>query len=311
MNDKPVIAAVDGSQDGLRALEWALDAARRRAAELRVLHVRPEPARTPSDGPPGPGEDPVLAQAQARLAELGGVPSVEYVVTEGAPGALLTGAGAEARLLVLGSRGRGGFASLLLGSNSLAVARDAACPVVVVPRPGRGGEETEAPVRPDGPVVVGVNPDSSVASDDPDSPDATTLAFAFDEAARRNTSLRVVTACPSLLQTVMLPGEVPPPQIDQDALEQETRALLDDVLAPHRERHPHVATDTAVLPGDAAGHLVDASEGAALVVVGRHRRRLFAAARMMGSVTQAVLLHSRSPVAVVPPAPEENEPAGA
>ncbi|MFC9112679.1 MULTISPECIES: universal stress protein [Streptomyces] len=305
MNDKPVIAAVDGSQDGLRALEWALDAARRHEAPLRVLHVRPEPFRTRPDGPPGPGEDPVLAQAQARLAELGGVSSVEYVVTEGAPGPLLTGAGAEARLLVLGSRGRGGFASLLLGSNSLAAARDAECPVVVVPRPGRGGEE-EAPVRPDGPVVVGVNPDGPVGSADPDSPDATTLASAFDEAARRNTALRVVTAYPSLLQTVMLPGEMPPPQIDQDALEQETRALLDGLLAPHRERHPHVVTDTAVLPGDAAGHLVDASEGAALVVVGRHRRRLFAAARMMGSVTQAVLLHSRSPVAVVPPVGAED-----
>lgn len=122
MNNQPVVAAVDGSPDGLRALEWALDAARRHGTTLRVLHVRTAPPRVRQDvrdtGPPAADDDPVLIQARARVDALGGIPSVEYVVTEGAPGALLPETGAEARLLVLGSRGRGGFASLLLGSNS-------------------------------------------------------------------------------------------------------------------------------------------------------------------------------------------------
>ncbi|MFH9177135.1 universal stress protein [Streptomyces albogriseolus] len=299
MDDQPVVAAVDGSSDGLRALEWALDAARRHRATLRVLHVRADPPRPRQDaqdaGPPGADEDPVLAQARARVDELGGTASVEYVVTEGVPGALLPETGTEARLLVLGSRGRGGFASLLLGSNSLAAARDAGCPVVVVPRPGRGGEE-EAPLHQDGPVVVGVSADS---------PDTATLEFAFTEAALRRTGLRVVTAYPWPLQTVLLPGEVVPAQVDQEAMEHETRVLADGLLAPCRERHPEVAAEVVVLPGDAAGHLVGESSDASVVVVGRHRRRLFAPARMMGSVTQAVLLHARSPVAVVPPAPAE------
>ena len=60
--------------------------------------------------------------------------------------------------------------------------------------------------------------------------------------------------------------------------------------------------DARAMPGDAAGLLVAAAQGADLVAVGRHRRRLPAPARMMGSVTQAVLLHAGSPVAVVPPA---------
>ncbi|CAL9317788.1 universal stress protein [Streptomyces sp. SudanB66_2053] len=299
MNDQPVVAAVDGSPDGLRALEWALDAARRHGATLRVLHVRTAPPRIRQDagdtGPPAADDDPVLIQARARVDALGGIPSVEYVVTEGAPGALLPETGAEARLLVLGSRGRGGFASLLLGSNSLAAARDAGCPVVVVPRPGRGGEE-EAPAHGDGPVVVGVSAEG---------PDTATLGFAFAEAAARRTGLRVVTAYPWPLQTVLLPGEVPPAQADQEAMEHETRVLADGLLAPYRERHPDVAAEVVALPGDAAGHLVGASWDASLVVVGRHRRRLFAPARMMGSVTQAVLLHAHSPVAVVPPAPAE------
>ncbi|MYS78619.1 universal stress protein, partial [Streptomyces sp. SID5926] len=76
----------------------------------------------------------------------------EYVGMEGVPGALLPELGADAQLLVLGSRGRGGFAGLLLGSNGMAAARDAQCPVVVVPRPGRE-VHGEAPAEP-GPRVV-------------------------------------------------------------------------------------------------------------------------------------------------------------
>ncbi|MFJ2946925.1 universal stress protein [Streptomyces sp. NPDC087226] len=293
MSTQPVVAAVDGSDDSLRALRWALDAARRREAPLRVVHVRQyAPWAQPEvleAGPPDPDEDPVLDRAREHLA---GVSEAEYVVLEGAPGALLPEAGAEAALLVLGSRGRGGFASLLLGSNSLAAARDAECPVVVVPRPGRGGDGA-GQAGPDAPVVVGVNADS---------PDEATLAFAFAEAALRGVPLRVLAAYPWPLQTWMLPGEMPPPDIDQDAVEHETRVLTDGFLAPYRERYDSVTARTDVLPGDAAGHLVEASRDASLVVVGRHRRRLLSPARMMGSVTQAVLLHAVSPAAVVPPA---------
>ncbi|MFE2278687.1 universal stress protein [Streptomyces sp. NPDC059454] len=300
MNNQPVVAAVDGSDDSLRALEWALDAARRREAPLRIVHVRQYAPWTQPEvlaaGPPDPDADPVLDQVRDHLAQRGGPPAVEYVALEGAPGVLLPEAGATARLLVLGSRGRGGFASLLLGSNSLAAARDAECPVVVVPRPGRGGGEG-TPAGPGRPVVVGLNADS---------PDEATLAFAFAEAALRGARLRILAAYPWPLQTWMLPGEMPPPQVDQDAVEHETRILADGFLAPHRERHPEVTAGTDVLPGDAAGHLVEASQDAELVVVGRHRRRLLAPARMMGSVTQAVLLHAVSPVAVVPPAPAED-----
>lgn len=296
MSTQPVVvAAVDGSDDSLRALEWALDAARRRAAPLRVVHVRQyTPWARPevlAAGPPGPDQDPVLDRARAHLAQRG-FPEAEYIALEGAPGVLLPEAGAEAGLLVLGSRGRGGFASLLLGSNSLAAARDAECPVVVVPPPGRGGGE-EAPAGGARPVVAGVNADS---------PDEATLAFAFAEAALRGVPLRILAAYPWPLPTWMLPGELPPPDIDQDAVEHETRVLADGFLAPYRERYESVTARTDVLPGDAAGHLVEASRDASLVVVGRHRRRLLSPARMMGSVTQAVLLHATTPVAVIPPA---------
>jgi nucleotide-binding universal stress UspA family protein len=299
MSTLPVIAAVDGSDDSLRALEWALDAARRRAAPLRVVHVRqyahwaqPEVLAA---GPPDPRDDPVLDRVRADLEGLDGLPDTEYLALDGAPGAVLPEQGSSAQLLVLGSRGRGGFASLLLGSNGMAAARDAECPVVVVRRPGRDvpGEAWSGP----GPrVVVGLKVDG---------PDEATLEFAFAEAARRGARLQAVAAYPWPAQTWMMPGELPPPIVDQDVIQDETRILAEGFLAPYRERHPDVTAETVPATGDAAGHLVAASPGADLVVVGRHRRHLLAPARMMGSVTHAVLLHAASPVAVVPPAPPE------
>ncbi|MEV0221860.1 universal stress protein [Streptomyces sp. NPDC050704] len=294
MSTLPVISAVDGSDDSLRALEWALDAARRREAPLRVVHVREYAAwaRPEILAAVRPEPDQVLAQVCGRLEGRADLPVTEYAALDGAPTAVLSGLGSDAQLMVFGSRGRGGFASLLLGSNGLAAARDAECPVVVVPRPGREVHDSEL-VGPGPRVVVGLHTDS---------PNEDALAFAFAEAARRDARVQVAAAYPWPVQA----GDfVPAPVVDQDAIEAETRTLADGFVAPHTERHPGTRVELYVLPGDAAGHLVAASEGAELVVVGRHRRRLLAPARMMGSVTQAVLLHAASPVAVVPPDGEE------
>ncbi|MFJ8137753.1 universal stress protein [Streptomyces sp. NPDC096013] len=301
MSTLPVIAAVDGSDDSLRALDWAVDAARGRGAPLRVVHVwQYAAAWTPPGvlvaGPPEPDEDDVLDQVRTHLEGRADLPVTEYVGMQGAPGAVLPELGSGAQLLVLGSRGRGGFASLLLGSNGMAAARDADCPVVVVPRPGRE-VHGEVPAGPGPRVVVGLKVDS---------PDETTLSFAFAEAALRGARVQVVAAYPWPPQAWAAPGELVPPVIDQDAVEDETRTLTEALLAPHRKRHPDLDTESYVAPGDAAGHLVAASGNADMVVVGRHRRRLLSPARLLGSVTQAVLLHAASPVAVVPPtAPEE------
>ncbi|MFF3330569.1 universal stress protein [Streptomyces sp. NPDC002888] len=299
MSTLPVVVAVDGSRDSLRALDWAVDTARRRAAPLRVVHVRQYHAWTqpgaPVVVPPDPEADWVLAAARTHLEGPSGLPTTEYVGLDGAIGTVLAEQGQAAQLLVLGSRGRGGFASLLLGSNGLAAARDAECPVVVVPRPGRKVEA--APETEPGPrVVVGLKVDG---------PDDATLDFGFAEAALRDARLQVVAAYPWPVQTWAAPEDVVPPMIDQDAVEGETLALAEGFLAPYRERYPDVLAEPFPAPGDAAGHLVAASKDAELVVVGRHRRRLLAPARMLGSVTNAVLLHAASPVAVVPPSPGE------
>ncbi|MEU6660116.1 universal stress protein [Streptomyces sp. NPDC046821] len=292
----PVVAAVDGSEDSLRALEWALTEAVRRGAPLRIVHVRQYAPWTQPGvlvAGPEPADDRVIDEVRASLAGRDGLPPVEYVTREGAPAALIPQLGLDAQLLVLGSRGRGGFASLLLGSNGVATARDAACPVVVVPRPGRDVQgDDDAPPGPR--VVVGVNVDD---------PDDTALAFAFGQAERGGARLQVIAAFPWPALAWSTFGDFTPTTVDQDAAESETLTLANAAVARWRKAHPDVQVDLYVAPGDAAGHLVENSREAALVVVGRHRRRLTRPAPMLGSVTNAVLLHAASPIAVVPPVP--------
>ncbi|MEU7576234.1 universal stress protein [Streptomyces sp. NPDC041068] len=294
-----VVAAVDGSAGGGRALEWALAAARLRGAPLRIAHVRAYDIPL-VDGPftaviERPDADPVLAHVRASLEGRADLPELEFVTVDGRPGRELPRLGADAALLVLGSRGRGGFAGLLLGSNGVACAREADCPVVVVPRPrqdaGGGARRGTDEVEDECPeVVLGLSAPA---------PDEGALDFAFAEAARRRARIRVVAAYPWPVLSATAAGDFVMKAVADAETEKGYGELAGGLLAPHRERHPDVPVDVSLASGDAAGHLVEASRSADLVVVGRHRRRP-APGRMLGSVTNAVLLHSACPVAVVP-----------
>ncbi len=84
------------------------------------------------------------------------------------------------------------------------------------------------------------------------------------------------------------------PDVEDDAVQEEIRTLVAGLLPP-RERHPDVRSSSRPLPARPRAFWSRRSKDAELVVVGRHRRRLLAPARMIGSVTQAVLLHAASP----------------
>ncbi|MFD5027687.1 universal stress protein [Streptomyces sp. NPDC058373] len=310
MSTLPVIAAVDGSEDSTRALEWALTEARLREAPLRVVHAVRTAAPRGAEPPAGADapDSSVIVQTREALAGRTGLPELSFATLDSSAASILPGLGAEAQLLVLGSRGRGGFASLLLGSNGMACARDADSPVVVVPRPGRE-VHTDAPEpAPGARVVLGMSaefPDPEDPGPDP------ALAFASREAALRSARLHVVCAYPWPLVAWAAAGEFVPTAADQEAAEAECRQLVAERIATLKETFPQVTVDAEVAAGDAAGHLVAAARGAELVVVGRHRPRAFSPVRMLGSVTHAVLLHAPAPVAVVPTAQELAEAAAA
>ena len=138
-----IVVGVDGPEGSESALHWALDEARRRGSRLDVVHVWHIPYAGEVSGLVLV-EMSERAEQQARellrsvlehnVGEDAGV-EVVPMVTGGRAAPALLDAARGAELLVVGSRGRGGFKSLLLGSVSSACVHHAPCPVVVVPGP--------------------------------------------------------------------------------------------------------------------------------------------------------------------------------
>lgn len=141
-----IVVGVDGSDNAGAALTWAVEHASGRDAELEVVLAWMEPV---SGGIAGAMVMPdVSSLRDAHQAELDRIVdavrrdatdlSISGRLVHGAASSALRDAAADADLLVVGSRGHGGFAGLLLGSVSHQVVSHAPCPVVVVPSPEEG-----------------------------------------------------------------------------------------------------------------------------------------------------------------------------
>jgi nucleotide-binding universal stress UspA family protein len=213
-----------------------------------------------------------VAEARATAPGIG----VRGEAVFGSAGPALVAASADGALVVVGSRGRGGFASLLLGSVSQQVAMHASGPVVVV----RG--RTDA----DGPVVVGV--DGSDRSNN-------SLGFAFDEASMRGCGLLAVRVYPALQPPWEADVPTGPGSADQRR-ETETAAVLAEVAA-WSEKYPDVATESVALEGHPAEVLAGLTARASLAVVG-HRGHGGFPGTLLGSVGLQLLHHSACPVLV-------------
>lgn len=139
-----ILAGYDGSQHSARALQWAVDEAAVRRAPLTVLSVRQaRPVRWPRDPDDDPAdripEETTLSAEEEAGSALAQVPAglprplITVKAVPGAPAEELLRASAGADMVVVGARGAGGFAKLLLGSVSSHLTHHAHCPVVVVP----------------------------------------------------------------------------------------------------------------------------------------------------------------------------------
>lgn len=142
-----IIVGIDDSPSSEHALRWAVEEARLRGTTLRVISAWEFPF-APTTGtasdiheyddlvPQAPSlEQSALDELATAVTDAGGDPkdaTVSIHVVHGSPVRVLLDASKDADLLVVGSRGRGGFTGLLLGSVSRECARRARCPVVVV-----------------------------------------------------------------------------------------------------------------------------------------------------------------------------------
>ena len=287
-----VVVGFDGSDTAQRAVSWAVTEATARGRGLVLVHAVMPPVAT---GGLGVGLPPSLdlveqleSQALAQLDEfasgLTGV-DVSTAVAIGAPSAVLLEASETADMVVIGSRGRGGFSGLLLGSVSGQVSAHAECPVAVI---------RDLPSGTAARVVVGI--DGSPAAE-------SALAFAFDQASRRGWSLIAVHAwdVPAYDLLVVPNGPVPIPLAD--VADDEVR-LTAEILAGFRDDFPDVEVEERLVRSPAVQALVEASTDAAMVVVGTHGHGP-AMGALLGSVSNGLLHKSSVPVVVVPPAPEE------
>ena len=136
-----IVVGIDGSEASRRALNWALDEARRRHCTVDAVHAWHAPYMV---GYPYAGslDGPVTYEQAATEtldrvvdgADTSGLPApVSRIVRMGQPAETILDQAKGADLVVVGSRGLGGFRGLLLGSVSHQVAHHAPCPVVIVP----------------------------------------------------------------------------------------------------------------------------------------------------------------------------------
>ncbi|MEV8516099.1 universal stress protein [Dactylosporangium sp. NPDC051484] len=288
--DPPVVVGFDGSPQSVKAVAWAAGDAARRRRDLRVVHaVQWPPAHGPSPGPmPAPYErgvlraaEQVLADGVARARAVAPGLSVTGDLPLRQPAAALVAASEHAGVVVVGHRGRGGFAGLLLGSVGVELAAHAACPVVVVRR-------TDVPAGADaGRIIVGIDGLHNAAH---------TLRFAFEQASYRHAGITAVHAY--LWPSSSGPGDMVPLVYDPDKLREEEYRALCESMGGWVEPYPDVGVRHAVIHGRAAAVLTELSAGAELVVVGSRGRGGFTGL-LLGSVSQAVIHHAACPVAVV------------
>ncbi|MGW8377350.1 universal stress protein [Streptomyces sp. ODS28] len=282
-----IIVGVDGSEQSLRALDRAAREAGRRGTALRILcgGVWPKRSAVPITQA---DQERILKQAaqvvdeaaeRARRSE----PDLEIVpVTEMEVSAAdaLVRASRTAELTVVGSRGHGGFAGLLVGSVSLRVAAHTEGPLMVVRVDHPGSLESNR-----GSTLVGYSSRK----------DESALDFGFEEAERTGSRLRVLHAW----QPPRMPGVLQrPPHEDSEGAEA-ARSMLREVIAPHAKRHPDVEVSDEAQAGSPAAALIEASRAADAVVLSTRlrQRRL---GMHIGPNAHALLHHAHCPVVMVP-----------
>jgi nucleotide-binding universal stress UspA family protein len=277
LNTKAIVAGYDGSTEAAEAVSWAARQARLRGLVLHVVHCSIWPLLTRHLGPVPGVSDSGLERSAESVLEDGLVHAnaaapgleIECTLLHGVPAQQLAGLSARQEMVVVGSRGLGGFLGLLVGSVSLELAATASCPVAVI----------RSDLHPGGPVVVAVDEAGSPAALE----DACTLASASQ------VSLAVVHVRHT------------PPGYQRFRAGMETEDAAEEVLRvavqAARNLAPAVDIEQLLLADASIPHaILNAAQGAGILVVGTKGQGLVR--ETIGSIAHAVLHHSHGPVLV-------------
>ncbi|WP_062350539.1 universal stress protein [Herbidospora yilanensis] len=272
-----IVVGVDGSAPALAAVEYAAQDAARRHAALRIVHTR---SAVVLDGELNTMRDRhhqhVLAEAQRRAWECAPDIQISTRLVVGPPAERLREAARDADEVVIGSRGKGGFAGLILGSVGLSLVGHVPGPVVVVRKPARHTY---------GQLVVGYD-----GSDESEP----ALDFAFNEADRRGARLKLVYAWepPTYAASAVVYGALLQQLFDERV------TFVWQRLAPWTRKYPRVPVERTAVCGHPVFLLSEESRTSDLVIVGSHGRGALACAAL-GSVGHGLLHRAHCPVAVV------------
>lgn len=288
-----IVVGVDGSMASRHAVDWAAAEAALRGTELLLLECWRDPVVDGFGFTPMYPPDLFVQDIEAALEGVVGEvldahPGlvVSTALIDGYPARTLVDRAAEADLLVVGARGRGGFLGLELGSVSTKAARRSPVPIVVVRgEPDRAG-------RPE--VVVGVDGSESSRQ---------ALRWAAGWAGAHDRTLVVLMAW-NYLQPIGPFGPIPVQSEYEpaDALKV-LEAVVADVLGPDAPVRIEVVSD---LPARA---ILDRADDACLIVVGRHGIARWAPPEL-GATAIQVLHHAACPVAVVPEQADDDQADG-
>jgi nucleotide-binding universal stress UspA family protein len=272
-----ILVGYDGSLGSEQALSWAAREARSRGTALTVCHawnlgftVPPDQAAVIEFARQS-GEQ-VIAEGLRHAHDVMPQDLVRAWLAEGSATAALCEGGSDAEMVVVGSRGRGGLARLLLGSVSSQAAAYAPGRVVVV-----RGHWLPAGGYVPGPIVVGA--DGSAAS-------RAAVDFAVEEAALRDAPLLAVCALADA------PGGLGGSRRRQEEFEQAMIRL--------EKEHPAIAVLRHVAIGAARDALLTTARDAQMLIVGSRGRGGLRGMRL-GSVSQVLINHAPCPVGVVHP----------
>ncbi|MDO9378440.1 MAG: universal stress protein [Nocardioidaceae bacterium] len=285
-----VVVGTDGSERSRGAVRWAAHEARHQGLALRVFIALDDfvvpGAYLPSNvllEDADATEQLVLDDPELAAAAQDGV-DVAAVTVSGTPPQVLLDAAENARMLVVGCRGAGGFSRLVMGSTSTTLAGHAPLPVVVVPDSWH--PRADAP----GSVVLGVDLHAPVKE---------SIEFAMRHAAATGVRLRAVAVWDTGQARLLDPEER---RSAFASAHDSGLAHLGVILRPWVKAHPGVEVRPEMVMGHPAGTLVEVAGevGAGLLVVGRPRTTSVLGFPL-GSTANAVLHHSGRPTAVVPP----------
>jgi nucleotide-binding universal stress UspA family protein len=285
-----IMVGLDGSRGGGSALGWAVREASLRHASVEALFV----FQTPSLAYSAPGfipfsegeiEDQGRKLLDNTLSSLPELPDVKVYlrVDEGNPAEVLAKAAHEPDvvMLVVGTRGHGGVAGLLLGSVSHSLTHTSSKPLVIVPKDWSATPQPDERSR----VVVGV--DGSRSADD-------ALRWAAEESVLRGCPLEVVMVWPSPVLPAYHPYGLQAEEPDRYApIRQGLERVVDRVDTGAAQ------LELSLVEGSAARTLVRVADKSEMLVVGT---RGFGRAHeaVSGSVSHACSHRATVPIAVIP-----------